>query len=170
MRIGELSERTGISTSRIRFYEKHDVLPKPTRNGNGYRTYPDTAVKILELIDAAQRLGFSLNEIRTGLSEAAPNLPSRAAMAKALRSKLDHIDQHIKDVRARRRQIVKLLEGNGRLSASSRAARAMTAACRPRARFTSRFPRRTDRSLTQTGRSPHGYVAELNIGRRRETP
>ena len=39
MRIGELSGRTGISTSRIRFYERHDVLPKPTRNGNGYRTY-----------------------------------------------------------------------------------------------------------------------------------
>src|ERR1700733_8746463 len=39
MRIGELSRRTGISTSRIRFYEKHNVLPKPTRNGNGYRTY-----------------------------------------------------------------------------------------------------------------------------------
>jgi MerR family copper efflux transcriptional regulator len=113
MRIGELSRRTGISTSRIRFYEKHDVLPKPTRNRNGYRAYPDTAAKILELIDAAQRLGFSLNEISVALSEAAPNFPSRAAMVKALRSKLDHIDQHIKDVRSRRRQIVKLLKEMG---------------------------------------------------------
>jgi MerR family transcriptional regulator, copper efflux regulator len=110
MRIGELSRRTGISTSRIRFYEKHDVLPKPARNGNGYRTYPETAAKILELIDTAQQLGFSLNEIRAGLSEAAPNLPSHVAMVKALRSKLDQIDQHMKDVRARRRQIVKLLK------------------------------------------------------------
>ena len=109
MRIGELSERTGISTSRIRFYEKRDVLPKPTRNGNGYRAYPDTAVKILNLIDDAQRLGFSLSEIRAGVSEAAPHFPPRAAMVKALRGKLDHIDQHIKEVRARRRQIVKLL-------------------------------------------------------------
>jgi MerR family copper efflux transcriptional regulator len=109
MRIGELSRRTGISTSRIRFYEKHDVLPKPIRAGNGYRAYPDTAVKILELIDGAQRLGFSLSEIRAGLSEAAPNFPSRAAKVKALRGKLVHIDQHIKEVRARRRQIVKLL-------------------------------------------------------------
>ena len=113
MRIGELSARTGISTSRIRFYERHDVLPKPVRDGNGYRKYPDTALKILEVIDNAQRLGFSLSEIRTGLSEAAPNLPSNAAMAKALRSKLAHIDQHIKDVRARRRQIVKLLKEMG---------------------------------------------------------
>jgi DNA-binding transcriptional MerR regulator len=113
MRIGELSQRTGISTSRIRFYEKHDVLPKPIRDGNGYRAYPDTAVKILSLIDDAQRLGFSLSEIRAGLSEAAPNFPSRAAMVKALRSKLDHIDKHIKEARARRRQIVKLLKEKG---------------------------------------------------------
>jgi MerR family transcriptional regulator, copper efflux regulator len=113
MRIGELSRRTGISTSRIRFYEKHDVLPKPIRDGNGYRAYPDTAVKILSLIDDAQRLGFSLSEIRAGLSEAAPHFPSRAAMVKALRSKLAHIDQHIKEVQARRRQIVKLLKEKG---------------------------------------------------------
>jgi len=113
MRIGELSERTGISTSRIRFYEKHDVLPKPSRDANGYRTYPDATVKILSLIDDAQRLGFSLSEIRTGLSEAAPNFPSHAAMVKALRSKLAHIDQHIKEVQARRRQIVKLLKEKG---------------------------------------------------------
>jgi MerR family transcriptional regulator, copper efflux regulator len=113
MRIGELSRRTGISTSRIRFYEKHDVLPKAIRDGNGYRAYPDTVVKILELIDAGQRLGFSLSEIRVALSEAAPHFPSRAAMVKALRGKLEHIDQHIKDVRARRRQIVKLLKEMG---------------------------------------------------------
>jgi MerR family transcriptional regulator, copper efflux regulator len=113
MRIGELSQRTGISTSRIRFYEKHEVLPKPIRGENGYRTYPETAAKILGLIDGAQRLGFSLSEIRAGLSEAAPNFPSRAAMVKALRSKLDHMDQHIKETRARRRQIVKLLKELG---------------------------------------------------------
>jgi MerR family transcriptional regulator, copper efflux regulator len=110
MRIGELSKRSGISTSRIRFYEKHEVLPKAVRGANGYREYPDAVVKMLSLIDDAQRLGFSLSEIRDGLSEAAPNFPSRAAMAKALRNKLDSIDQHIKGVQARRREVVKLLE------------------------------------------------------------
>ncbi len=113
MRIGELSGRTGISASRIRFYEKHEVLPRAIRGENGYREYPETAVKILGLIDAAQRLGFSLNEIRRVLSEAAPDFPSRAATVRALRSKLADIDGHMKEVRARRRQIVKLLEEMG---------------------------------------------------------
>lgn len=109
MRIGELSRMTGVSTSRIRFYEKHKVLPRPVRDGNGYRTYPESAAKLLHLIDNAQRLGFSLSEIRSGLSEAAPHFPSCAAMVKALRHKLKSIDQHIKEVRARRREIVRLL-------------------------------------------------------------
>jgi MerR family copper efflux transcriptional regulator len=113
MRIGELSKRTGISTSRIRFYENHEVLPKAIRGANGYREYPDTSAKMLSLIDDAQRLGFSLSEIRAGLSEAAPNFPSRAAMVKAWRRKLENVDQHIKEVRARRRQIVKLLAEMG---------------------------------------------------------
>jgi MerR family transcriptional regulator, copper efflux regulator len=110
MRIGELARRTGISASRIRFYERHEVLPKAVRGENGYREYPDMAVKTLGLIDDAQRLGFSLNEIRARLSESAPDFPSHAAMTEALQNKLQSIDQHMKEVRARRREIVRLLE------------------------------------------------------------
>ncbi len=113
MRIGELAKRTGISTSRIRFYERRQVLPKPIRGENGYREYPDRAVKMLGLLDDAQRLGFSLSEIRAGLSDTAPDFPSRAAMVKALRGKLQSLDQHMKDVRARRREIVRLIKEIG---------------------------------------------------------
>jgi MerR family copper efflux transcriptional regulator len=113
MQIGELSKRTIVSTSRIRFYEKHAVLPKSIRGGNGYWDYPDTAVKMLELIAGAQRLGFSLREVRDALAEAAPHFPSNAAIVQALWSKLAHIDQHLKEVQARRSEILKLLEEMG---------------------------------------------------------
>jgi MerR family transcriptional regulator, copper efflux regulator len=113
MRIGELCRRAGISTSRVRFYERHKVLPAAVRGENGYRDYPDSALKFLSLIDGAQRLGFSLSEIRAGLSESAPDFPSRAAMVKALRNKLESIDQHLKEVRARQREIVRLLQEIG---------------------------------------------------------
>jgi DNA-binding transcriptional MerR regulator len=72
---------------------------------------------MLGFIDGAQRLGFSLREIREGLSEAAPNFPSRGAMIKALRSRLENIDQHLKEVQARRRDC-EAAGGNGRLTAS----------------------------------------------------
>lgn len=109
LRIGELSRQTGVAASRIRFYERNGVLPKAGRGLNGYREYPLTAVKLLGLIDGAQRLGFSLAEIRDALAEAAPNFPSHDALARVLRTKLAALDQHLKDIRARRREIIALL-------------------------------------------------------------
>ena len=111
MQIGELANRTGIAASRIRFYERHGVLPRAIRAENGYREYPETAVITLKLIDDAQQLGFALKEIRNGLVEAAPNLPSRHAMIAALQFKLKSVDQHLIDVRARRRELIRLLQG-----------------------------------------------------------
>jgi DNA-binding transcriptional MerR regulator len=63
MKIGELSERTGIASSRIRFYERMGLLKAVQRKPNGYRTYPPEAVFELELVTAAQDAGFSLDEI-----------------------------------------------------------------------------------------------------------
>ncbi|GAA0334733.1 MerR family DNA-binding transcriptional regulator [Sphingomonas oligophenolica] len=113
MRIGELSRRTGISASRIRFYERHQVVPVADRGQNGYRDYPETAVKRLKLINDAQQLGFSLKEVRAFLDDAAPSFPSRAATIEALRRKIADIDQHLKEVRARRGRITNLLKEIG---------------------------------------------------------
>ena len=65
MRIGELARRTGLTASRIRFYESLGLLPMVDRMPNGYRHYPKDAQLVLELIDTAQQSGFSLDEIRT---------------------------------------------------------------------------------------------------------
>ncbi|NTX25734.1 MerR family transcriptional regulator [Burkholderia pyrrocinia] len=65
MKIGELAERTGLTPSRIRFYERIGLLTRVTREANGYRTYPQEAVTVLDLITAAQKADFSLDEIRT---------------------------------------------------------------------------------------------------------
>jgi DNA-binding transcriptional MerR regulator len=64
MRIGELSKLTGLTASRIRFYEKAGLIKAVTRQSNGYRAYSAEAVAILEIIDSAQRAGFSLDQIR----------------------------------------------------------------------------------------------------------
>ena len=65
MNIGELAKRTGLTSSRIRFYESAGLLTAVDRRPNGYRTYPQQAVLVLELIATAQKAGFSLEEIRT---------------------------------------------------------------------------------------------------------
>lgn len=64
MNIGELADRTGLSHSRIRFYEREGLLTNVDRGPNGYRQYPPEAVGVLNLIKMAQEVGFSLEEIR----------------------------------------------------------------------------------------------------------
>lgn len=64
MNIGALAKRTGLTNSRIRFYESVGLLKPAERRPNGYRTYAPDAVLALELIATAQKAGFSLDEIR----------------------------------------------------------------------------------------------------------
>jgi MerR family redox-sensitive transcriptional activator SoxR len=63
MAIGEVAERAGMRTSRIRYYETRGLLPEPERAA-GKRRYGDEVFRRLAIIDAAQRVGFTLEEIR----------------------------------------------------------------------------------------------------------
>lgn len=65
MKIGELAKRSGLTQSRIRFYERIGLLKTVDRRSNGYRIYPEGALAVLEVIATAQAAGFSLDEIRT---------------------------------------------------------------------------------------------------------
>ena len=65
MRIGELAERSGLTASRIRFYEASGLINAVERNANGYREYTSEAVVTLDIITGAQKAGFSLQEIRS---------------------------------------------------------------------------------------------------------
>jgi DNA-binding transcriptional MerR regulator len=63
MAIGEVGRRAGMSTSRIRYYESRGLLPQPERAA-GKRRYGEDVLRRLAIIDAAQRVGFTLEEIR----------------------------------------------------------------------------------------------------------
>lgn len=69
MKIGELAKRSGIAASTIRFYESKGLLKAVSRQSNGYREYPLEAVALLAIINDAQRVGFSLEEIKQVLPE-----------------------------------------------------------------------------------------------------
>ena len=61
--IGQLADQAGVNPSKIRFYERHGLLPEPQRE-SGRRRYDDEALRRLQVIDIAQRAGFTLAEIR----------------------------------------------------------------------------------------------------------
>ncbi|MCO8590195.1 MerR family transcriptional regulator [Burkholderia multivorans] len=91
MKIGDLAERTGLTPSRIRFYERIGLLTAVGRQPNGYRVYSPDAVVLLGLVATAQKAGFSLDEIRMLLP---PDLGQwqRGALLEALRHKVRDIE------------------------------------------------------------------------------
>src|SRR5215831_3519564 len=66
--IGRLAERANVSTSMLRFYEREGLLKPARRSGSGYRLYSEDAEETLLFIRRAQRLGFSLDDIKLVLA------------------------------------------------------------------------------------------------------
>lgn len=61
LRSGQVARAAG-GTSR-RYYERRGLLAEPGRTLGGHQLYPAEAVVVLRVIKAAQRLGFSLDEV-----------------------------------------------------------------------------------------------------------
>ena len=62
--IGHLAREAGVSTDTIRYYEHVGLLPRPGRSNARYRIYHPESLKRLRFIQKAQKLGFSLAEIK----------------------------------------------------------------------------------------------------------
>ena len=62
--IGQLAEKTGATRATLRYYEEQRLIEPVGRTSAGYRLYDDAAAKRLLFIQRAQRLGFSLADIR----------------------------------------------------------------------------------------------------------
>lgn len=63
MTIGELAQRAGVGVETIRYYQRRGLLAEPPRPAGGIRRYAGAALERLNFVRAAQRLGFSLDEV-----------------------------------------------------------------------------------------------------------
>lgn len=90
--IGELSQRSGIATSALRFYEERGLISSTRTDGN-QRRYQRSALRTVSVIRAAQEIGLTLSEIGLALESlpgsAAPTAADWATMAKGWKSMLD---------------------------------------------------------------------------------
>ena len=70
LRSAQVAQAAGVKQQTLRYYERRGLLAEPARSTGGHRLYPPEAVTVLRVIKAAQRLGFSLDEVtdllRTG--------------------------------------------------------------------------------------------------------
>ncbi|MEZ9408581.1 MULTISPECIES: redox-sensitive transcriptional activator SoxR [Vibrio] len=65
--IGQLSERSGVAPSALRFYETKGLIASIRTNGN-QRRYQSAMLRRIALVQVAQSIGFTLEEITEELS------------------------------------------------------------------------------------------------------
>lgn len=70
--IGALSERTGVATSALRYYETAGLI-HAVRSSGGQRRYPRETLRRVSFIRVAQQLGLSLDEIRQAMASLPDN-------------------------------------------------------------------------------------------------
>lgn len=66
--IGELSRRSGVSQSALRFYERERLISARRTDGN-QRRYPSVTLRRVALIQAGKAAGIPLERIRAALAE-----------------------------------------------------------------------------------------------------
>ena len=62
MTITEVSKRSGVAASALRFYEEKDLITSE-RAGSGHRRYPRPVLRRIAFIVFAQKVGLTLGEI-----------------------------------------------------------------------------------------------------------
>ena len=99
MTIGEVSRRSGVAASALRFYEERGLIASE-RAGSGHRRYPRPVLRRIAFIVFAQRVGLTLEEIGDELAKLPPDrAPTRARLGAAL-ARLERPDRRA-DRRAR---------------------------------------------------------------------
>jgi MerR family transcriptional regulator, copper efflux regulator len=110
MKIGQLAERTGVSTKAIRYYEDIGVLPEPDRADNGYRRYSPVTADRIAFIRDAQTAGLTLVEIQTILELRDGGEATCGHVIGALETHLDELDRQMDDLRRTRQRLTDIID------------------------------------------------------------
>jgi len=93
--IGDLSARSGVAPSALRYYESQQLIFSLRTTGN-QRRYERSTLRRIAFIRAAQRVGLSLEEITAALRTLPDGrTPSRADWARLSRDWRPRIDEQI---------------------------------------------------------------------------
>ena len=96
--IGEVSCRSGVAASALRFYEERGLITSE-RAGSGHRRYPRPVLRRIAFIVFAQRIGLTLDEIGAELAKLPSERgPTRRDWSRLARQWKLRIDQRIAEL------------------------------------------------------------------------
>ncbi len=108
MRIGELSEKTGVAARTLRFWEAQGLLADPGRTAAGYRDYPAETVDRVGFIRRAQAAGLTLEQIRVVCAVADEGEPTCSHVADFVDERLEDLDRRLRELTDMREALIAL--------------------------------------------------------------
>jgi DNA-binding transcriptional MerR regulator len=108
LRTGEVADAAGVNIQTLRYYERRGLIAEPSRSPGGHRTYPADTVTLLAVIKAAQKLGFTLDEVAELLDTGRRRHPTRDLQQRAI-AKLAEVEQKITHLNAIRQALTDLI-------------------------------------------------------------
>lgn len=109
LRSGQVAERAGVNPQTLRYYERRGLIAEPPRSPGGHRAYPPETVTLLMVIKAAQRLGFTLEEVAELIDTGRRGHPTPDLRARA-QGKIVEVEARIADLTTIRAALVQVVE------------------------------------------------------------
>ena len=106
MTIKEVEERTSLSRSNVRFYEKEKLIEPSKNESNGYRDYSENDVENIKKIAYLRTLGISIEDIRNIISE-------KVTLQEVLERQNEVLKSQITDLNKAKLMCEKMLEEQG---------------------------------------------------------
>ena len=99
LRINEVAQAAGVNRETLRYYERRGLIEQPDRSPGGHRLYDERAVQTLRTIKAAQRLGFTLDEV-ADLIEVGRQRGRDSSLQARAQAKLVEVEERMADLAA----------------------------------------------------------------------
>jgi MerR family transcriptional regulator, copper efflux regulator len=98
MKTTEAARAAEIKISTIRYYERQGILAAESRSAAGYREFTDEEVRRLKFVKRAQKLGFSLAEIRSFFALSSKRIVLNQDILQMGQAKLADLDHRIQSL------------------------------------------------------------------------
>ena len=107
--IGKLAKACDVNIDTIRYYEGLGLLPPEGRTEAGYRIYNSESLNRLKFIRQAQRLDFTLDEIKEMLALRVSDAGKCADVHQKAEAKIALIEEKEKELRAIKKALKELV-------------------------------------------------------------
>jgi MerR family copper efflux transcriptional regulator len=108
-KIGDVAKELNVSAHTLRYYEKIKLLPVISKNQRGQRVYSDSNIQRIQFIKRAQRMQFSLDEIKQLITLDQETTMPKSEAQTLVKAKLVDINDSLRDLLLLKENLSQLL-------------------------------------------------------------